>query len=155
MEPWNKSRCTVTLSGFVKVSFHYCSYCTKDVLAYTKALSRKIQGRYVELSGHMKKLHLWSPHSTVPGMMLIVSIHRSMTMHYLLLPKCMLNKAFQGHRSNVPAATALEYYKWVLTISMLDYIIAEMEERFQHESSAIVCQIMLLLPSRLVVNEEI
>ena len=51
--------------------------------------------------------------------------------------------------------TALEYYKQVLTISMLDYIIAEMEERFQHESSAIVCQIMLLLPSRLVVNEGI
>lgn len=42
-------------------------------------------------------------------MVLIVSIHRSMTMHYMLLPKCTLNKAFQGqlaqqHRSNVPAA---------------------------------------------------
>ena len=60
----------------------------------------------------------------------------------------------QQHRSNIPAATAHEYYKRVLTIPMLDYLISEMEDRLHSDSSAMVSQIMLLLPSTLAERQE-
>ena len=61
----------------------------------------------------------------------------------------------QQHRSNVPASTASDYYKRVLTIPALDHLIAELEERFHRDSSSIVRQVMLLLPSTLAEREEI
>ena len=60
----------------------------------------------------------------------------------------------QQHRSNVTAATAQEYYKRVLTIPMLDYLLSEMEKRFQSDTPAIVSQIMLLMPSTLAGPEK-
>lgn len=60
----------------------------------------------------------------------------------------------QQHRNNIPATTESEYYKRTLTIPMLDHLIAEMKERFQFDTSCILNQVRLLLPSELVKSTE-
>ena len=50
--------------------------------------------------------------------------------------------------------TSTEYFKRVITIPALDHLIAEIDNRFHHDSSSIVCQVVLLLPSMLVESEE-
>ena len=61
----------------------------------------------------------------------------------------------QQHRSNTPALTASEYYKRVVTIPAMDHLISEIDTRFNHDTSSIVCQTILLLPSTLAETEEI
>ena len=61
----------------------------------------------------------------------------------------------QQHRSNTPALTASDYYKRVITIPALDHLITEIDTRFSRNSSSVVCQTMLLLPSALAETEEI
>ena len=108
---------------------------TTDVLANTKALSRKLQGCYVDIVRAYKQVSFVK--STLKSAMDGVDhLHRQMYDSAMQvaakvhvgesLPR---TTGWQQHHSNVPAASALESYKWVLTIPMLDYLIADMEER--------------------------
>ena len=56
----------------------------------------------------------------------------------------------QCHRNNVPAACPSQYYKRQVTIPILDHLISELESRFNTQTSSIVSQVMLLLPSEVV-----
>ena len=55
----------------------------------------------------------------------------------------------QQHRQNTPAASPEEYYKRVLTIPILDFLVTELDIRFNHTSSHNIVEFMLLLPSQL------
>ena len=55
----------------------------------------------------------------------------------------------QQHRQNTPSANPKEYYKLVLTIPILDFLVNELDIRFNHTSSHNIVEFMLLLPSQL------
>ena len=79
-----------------------------------------------------------------------------MTEHCKLLQQSMYKNHFQEqqHRSNTSALTASDYYKRVITIPALDHLITEIDTRFHHGSSSVVCQIVLLLPVTIVETQE-
>ena len=60
----------------------------------------------------------------------------------------------QQHRSNMPAATTSDYFKRTVTIPALDHLIAEIDTRFHRESSSVVCQAALILPSTVTELQE-
>ena len=133
----------------------------KDVLAYTKALSVKLQGRYVDVvraynNISFVKTTLQCARDDVD------TVHARMYESALeIATKVGVDESLprisrrQQHRANVPSSNPSEYYKRVLTIPTLDHLITEMNGRFHHDSASIVCQIMLILPSTLAESEEV
>ena len=133
---------------------------TKDILAYTKPLSVKLQGRYVDIVrayGQIKIIEttlkdarrgIENCHSLIyaKAVQVATKVHVSES-----LPR---TAGRQLHRNNVIASTASEYYKQTLTIPMLDHLISEMEERFQYGSSSVISEMKLLLPSILAQSRE-
>ena len=53
----------------------------------------------------------------------------------------------QQHRGNIPATSPSEYFKRQLTIPALDYLIADLDERFSPQLTSALSQTMELLPS--------
>ncbi len=161
---WNRETRADALSHFLALSrfpFIIAFVVTKDVLAYTKALSIKLQGRYIDIVRAYKKVNfvkstLKSARDDVNG------FHARVYGKALQLAgKVHVDKSVprttgrQLHRNNIPAAKTSQYYQLPLTIPMLDFLITEMAERFNDGSSATICQIMLLLPSSLAEREDI
>ena len=132
----------------------------KNVLAYTKPLSVKLQGRYVDVV---------SSYNQISFVKTTLQYARDDidTMHARLYESALESAAKVGvdeslprvsrqqhHRANVPYSDPCEYYKR-LTIPALDHLISEFDGRFHHDSASIVCQIMLLLPSTIAESEEV
>ena len=125
------------------------------MLAYTKALSIKLQGRYVDVVSTYNHVSLVLT-SLKSARESIDSVHTRLYSRALQiastvnvqesLPRTTYR---QQHRSNTPALTASDYYKRVITIPALDHLITEIDTRFSRDSSSVVCQTMLLLPSAL------
>ena len=143
-----------------RFSFICVLVITKVVLAYTKVPSIKLQGRYVDVVSayNLVSVVLTALKSARED---VDSVHASMYDRALqIASKVHVQESLprttqrQQHRSNTPACTASEYYKRVITIPTLDHLIAEIDNRFHHDSSSIVCQVVLLLPSTLVESEE-
>ena len=61
--------------------------------------------------------------------------------------------ARQYNRNNISAGSPSEYYQHQVTIPMLDYLFSEMESRFNIQTSAVLFQVVLLLPSELVQHD--
>ena len=131
------------------------------LVIYTKALSVKLQGRYVDVASAYNQIsfvkttlqsarndvdtvHAWI-HETALEIPTKVGVNESM-------PR---TASRQQHRANVPSSDPSEYYKGVLTVPTLDQLIIEMDGRFHYDSTSVVFQIMLILPSTLVKSEEI
>ena len=128
------------------------------MLAYTKALSVKLQERYIDVVSAYNQIsfvkttlqsarddvdtvHAWI-YETALEVATKVGVDESM-------PR---TSRRQQHRANVPSSDPSEYYKRVLTIPTLDHLITEMDGRFHHDSA---CQIMLILPSTLAESEQV
>ena len=134
---------------------------TRDVLAYTKALSVKLQGRYVDV------VNAYNQISFVKTTMQcarddVDTVHARIYETALeIASKVGVDESMprissrQQHRANVPSSDPSEYYKRILTIPTLDHLITEMDGRFHHDSASIVCQIMLILPSALAESEDV
>ena len=128
---------------------------TQKILAYTKGLSIKLQGRYV----HVVRAHqdIESVKSALKRARSVVDVfHDSVYDEVLHLSECVGVQessprlaSRQQHRSNIPSGTVKEYYKLNLTIPLLDHIISELDTRFDSESSSVVVEFMKLLPSSL------
>lgn len=161
---WNRETRADASSYFLALSrfpFIIALVITKEILAYTKALSIKLQGRYVDVVRAYKEVNfvkstLKSAREDVDGFH--THIYRKALQ---IAGKVQVNESLprttgrQLQRSNIPYATATQYYQRVLTIPMLDYLITGMNERFNDSSSAVICQIMLMLPSTLSECEDV
>ena len=161
---WNRETRSDAQSFFISLS-RFPTICalvlTKEVLSYTKALSIKLQGRYIDIVKAYQEIDLVKSilkdarknidgfHSRVYKKALDVAAKVKVEES---LPR---TTGRQQHRSNVPAVSAVQYYQRLLTIPMLDYLINDIEERFSDNVSDCVCQFMLLLPPALADRKEV
>ena len=141
------------LLALSQFSFIVSLLLTQKILAYTKGVSVKLQGRYVDIV---------KAHQDIESIKSALKRVRSTIDHFhdvVYAEAVQLNQLVgvqessprlasrQQHRSNTPSSTVKEYYKLNLTIPLLDHIITELDSRFNSESSAIVVKFMKLLPS--------
>jgi hypothetical protein len=119
---------------------------TKDGLAYSKALSVKLQGRYIDIVNAYNHInfvlttlkHAREDIEATHSRMYDRAVHLASSVSVTeSLPR---TTNWQQHRSNTPATMPSEYFKRTLTIPALDYLIAEIDTRFSHDSSSVVCQ---------------
>ena len=163
LENWNRETRSDAQSLFLALTrfpFIISLVITKDVLAYSKALSVKLQGRYIDIvSAHnhinfvlttLKQAR--EDIEAVHSRMFDRAIHLASSVNVVeSLPRT-TNR--QQHRSNTPATTPSEYFKRTVTIPALDHLIAEIDTRFSRDSSSVVCQAALLLPSTIAMSQE-
>ena len=153
---WNRDTRSEAQSFLLAVSqfsFVVTLVLTQAILAYTRGLSVKLQGRYVDVS---------RAHRDIESVKAALKVARSRvdTFHEHVFEEAVRLGASVGielsaprlagrqqHRSNVPAGTVVDYFKRNLTIPLLDHIISELDTRFNPESSAVIVEFMQLLPS--------
>ena len=158
---WNRESRSDAQSLLLALTLIVALVIAKDVLAYTKALSVKLQGRYVDVVSAYNQISfvkttLQSARDDVD------TVHARIYKTALeIATKVGVDESMprtsrrQQHRANVPSSDPSEYYTRVLTIPTLDHLITEMDGRFHHDSASVVCQIMLILPSTLAESEEV
>ena len=153
---WNRETRNDAQSFFLSLTrfpFIFSLVVTKEVLGYTKALSIKLQGRYVDVVKAFKDVGL------------VLEVLRSArenvdTFHGRIYTTALsiarkLNveesrprtTGRQQHRGNAPSSSISEYFQRQLTIPALDHLISEVTDRFSTRLTATLSQIMLLLPS--------
>lgn len=125
---------------------------TKEVLGYTKALSVKLQGQYVDV------VRAYTDVSFVQETLRSVresvdTFHnRIYTSALAITEKVNIEESVlrttgrQQHRGNVPSTSPSEYFKRQLTIPALDYLIARLTERFSPQLTIALSQTMELIP---------
>ena len=124
-----------------------------ELLGYTKALSVKLQGRYVDVVRANRVVSLVK--SALQRNREAVDLFHNRVYKKAIQIATMVNveesaprtTGRQTHRSNVPASCPSEYYCRLITIPMVDHLISEMNSRFNSQTSTIITEIMLLLPS--------
>ena len=160
---WNHDTRKDAQSQFLALTrfpFIFSLVVTKEVLGYTKALSTKLQGRYIdvvraynEVSFVQKVLEsarndVDSFHNRIYAASLAIA--RKVNVDEKL-PR---TTGRQQHRCNVPSSSPSEYYKRQLTIPALDYLTSEISERFASCFSTMLSQIMKLFPVSVAESEE-
>ena len=138
------------LLGISQFSFIFALVLAQKVLSYTKGLSVKLQGRYVDavraycdIETTLKACRSGVDdfHEKIYGEVLTIchslEIEES-TPRYAKTSR-------QQHRPN----HASDYYKFSLTIPMLDHLIIELDNRFSKNSMLIITEFMNILPSQL------
>ena len=160
---WNRESRADAQSLFLALSripFIAALIITRDILAYTKQLSIKLQGRYLDIVKAYEQISIVQT-ALKNAREDIDTFHSGMyTKVKQVASKVNINESRlrtvgrQQHRNNIPATAESEYYKRTLTIPMLDHLITEMKERFQFDTSCIFNQVRLLLPSELVKSTE-
>ena len=132
---------------------HWCSH--KKILAYTKGLSVKLQGRYVDVRAHQDiesvKTVIKSVRSRADD------FHSQVYQEALTLSQSIdvvesapRRAGRQQHRSNAPSDSISEYYKRNLTIPVLDHLNNELDTRFDANCSQNLIELMKLLPFEVV-----
>ena len=123
------------------------------MLGITKALSIKLQGRYVDVVRAHKEITfvqevLQSARNTVD------SFHSRIYASALAIARNVnvdesvpRTTGRQQHRCNVPSISPSEYFQRQLTIPALDYLISEMTDRYSSRLTDTLSQVMTLLPS--------
>ena len=155
---WNRetrSDAQSHLLALSQFSFILTLVMTQKLLGYTKGLSVKLQGRYSDVVRAHSDIEVVK--STLKGVRSGVnSFHERLYEECIQIcstvdvQECVPRLAStQRHRSNTPADSVKDYYKRILTIPFLDYLISELDTRFNRESSAIVVECMHILPSEL------
>ena len=153
---WNRETKNDAQSYFLSLcrfSFIVSLVVTKEVLGYTKALSIKLQGRYVDVVKAFKDVSLVQQ-TLAHARGDIESFHnRVYTSALSIARKINVDESRprttgrQQHRCNVPSTSISEYFQRQLTTPALDYLISEVTERFSSRLTATLSQIMVLLPS--------
>ena len=155
---WNHDSRTDAQSFFLALSrfpFIFALVVTKEVLAYTKGLSVKLQGRYVDIVKAYREIEFVQStvqsarddidnfHARVYSTALQVARSVQVDEH---VPR---TTGRQQHRNNVPFTSISEYFRLSLTTPLLDYLITEMNDRFSEQLSSSLLEIERLLPSDL------
>ena len=126
---------------------------TKEVLGYTKALSIKLQGRYVDVVRAFRDVSFVQEtlRSAREG---VDSFHTRIYASALAIAeKVNVEEGMprttgrQQHRGNLPSTSPSQYFQRQLTIPALDYLIADLAERFSPRLTTALSQTMELLPS--------
>ena len=105
-------------------SFVVTLVLSHNVLSYTKGLSVKLQGRYVD----------------------VVRAHNDVE----AVKSAIKEAPVQLHCANPPADNISDCYKRILTIPMLDHLITELDMRFDKETISIIVECIQLMPSEIV-----
>ena len=157
-EAWNRETLNDAQTFLLAISqftFIVALVLTQRVLAYTKGLSVKLQDRYVDVAyAHQQREGVKDVlKSTRAG---VDSFHDLVYKEALELASSVnVNESIprfasrEQHRQNTPAASPREYYKRVLTIPILDFLVTELDIRFDNTTSHNIVEFMFLLPSQL------
>ncbi len=156
---WNRetrSDAQFFLLAMSQFSFIVALISSQTVLGYTKGLSVKLQGRYVDVVRAYRDIE--SIKTTVKGARSRVdSFHSSMYQQVLTICQSVdvvetapRQAIRQQHRQNIPASNVSEYYKRSVTIPILDQLINELDTRFDTRSLKNLIEFVKLLPSEVV-----
>ena len=158
---WNRETRSEALSFLLALSqfsLIFTLMMIHTILASTRALSIKLQSRY------MDTVHA---HSDIDVVKSTLKGYRSRVdeFHARVYDKALLLAASidveessprlagrQTHRSSIQATSAKDYYRLNLTIPFLDHTIIELETRFDSQSSSLVIEFAQLLPAKIRAN---
>ena len=133
---------------------------TKNVLAYIKGLSVKLQGKWQDIARAYKDIKLVKE-SLSKARGSVDSFHRNwyeesclLGLKVNVLPSVPRTNNRQTQRTNTPATSESEYYKRTISIPLLDHILSELDSQF-HESSERVSMFMSLMPSAMLSKQYI
>ena len=137
-------------------SFVVSLVTTQKVLSYTRGLSVKLQGRYVDVARAHRDIELvqntlkksWSNVDTFHNLVYEQVIVLSQSVGIVESVSRLANR--QRLRQNTPASSPKEYYRRIITIPLLDHLISELDIRFNAEPSRVVVEFMQLLPSEVI-----
>ena len=153
---WNResrSDAQSLVLSMLRFSFILALVATQRVLAYTKGLSVKLQGPYVDVAHAHREIE--TVKTTLQGVRANVkSFHAHIYTQASLIAQSVDTEEStprlanrQQHRQNIPAPNCTDYYCLNLTIPLLDHLITELNTRFDTASSQNVMEFMRLLPS--------
>ena len=148
------------LRALTEFRFIIALVITKNVLAHTKGLSVKLQGKWQDIARAYKDFKLVKESlSKARGSM--DSFHRNWYEESCLLgskvnvqPSVPRTNNRQTQRTNTPATSESEYYKRTISIPLLDHILSELDSPF-HVSSERVTIFMSLMPSAMLSKQYI
>ena len=126
---------------------------TQNVLAYTKGLSVKLQGQYVDFAcAHHEinnlKTALQNIRSSVDNFHARIYSEAMAIARSVGVEESMPRSAGrQQHRHNIQAQNVRDYFRLNLTIPLLDHLISELTSRFDDNSSQATFEFLRLLPS--------
>ena len=130
---------------------------TEKVLSHVIGFSVKLQGCYVD--GVRAHKNIETVESTVAKLRAdIENFYRKAYGEALLvcqsvgIEEATPRVTSRRHRQNIPADNSSDYYKRTTTIPLLDYLISELNARFDANSSQLVSEFMQLLPSEIIKN---
>ena len=125
---------------------------TQNVLAYTKGLSVKLQGRYVDVVRAHRDIE--SVRTTLRGVRSRVDDFHAQVYEQVLMMGESIDVVESAPRQSKQAAAPpkhpLRQYKRNFTIPILNHLISELDVRFNAGSSQHVVEFMRLLPSEVV-----
>ncbi len=134
---------------------------TKEVLGYTKALSIKLQGRYVDVVQAFRDV-TFVQETLCSAREGVDSFHSRIYASALAIAaKLNIEEAMprttvrQQHRGNVPSTSPSQYFQRQLTIPALDYLIADIAERFSPRLTTALSQTIGLLPSSVAASSNV
>ena len=126
---------------------------SKEVLGYTKALSVKLQGWYVDVVRAYKDVSFVQETLRNAREGVDVFHTRIYALALAVAEKVNVQEGIprttcrQQHRGNIPSTSPSKYFKRQLTIPVLDYLIADLTERFSLRLTNAFSQTIELLPS--------
>lgn len=153
---WNnetRSDSQSLLLALSQFSFIIALTVTQNILAYTKGLSVKLQGRYVDIArAHREITNLKTTLQKIRSN--VNSFHtciyeQSLTIAQSVGVEESMSRlaSRQQHRQNIQAPNSSEYFRLNLTIPLLDHLINEISSRFNNTSSHTTTEFLNLLPS--------
>ena len=153
---WNRdtrSDAQSLLLAMSQFSFVVALVATQSVLAYTKGLSVKLQGPYVDVARAHREIE--TVKATLQGARShVTSFHaRVYTQATAMAQSVGVDESTprlasrQQHRQNIPAQSCTDCYRLNLTVPLLDHLISELNTRFDAASSQNILEFMQLLPS--------
>ena len=141
------------LLALSQFSFIMTLTATQNVLAYTKGLSVKLQGQYVDIThAHHEisnlKTTLQNIRSNVNNFHARIYSEAIMIAYSVGVDESMPRLASrQQHRQNIQAQNISDYFCLNLTIPLLDHLMNELSSRFNNTSSQATIEYINLLPS--------
>ena len=125
---------------------------SQKVLAYTKGLSIKLQGRYIDVVRAHRDIE--SVRTTIKNVRSRVEdFHSEVYQEVLMLSQSVdvveaapRQASRQQHRQNNPSDNISDYYKRNLTIPILDHLSSELDIRFDADCSQNLIELLQLLP---------
>ena len=156
---WNAETRSDAQSLFLTVfrfSFAVVLVITQKILSYIKALSVKLQGRYVDIVRAYREIE--NVKSTLAKLRTDVERFHAQAYNEVIVlcqsvgieestPRI---TSRQQHRQNLPSSNSSEYFKRTTTIPMLDHLISELSSRFNESLYQFLLQFIKLLPSEVL-----